>query len=336
MKTLAHFGILSTFLCGVYGWGATGHEAVGYIAMQFLSPKALASVQSSLGATYSETLGVAAPISFHLSWADTVRSEAAYSWYSVYSCNNVHVFLFRSAPFHFVDAEDNPPTSCSVSKTRDCGSGNYILTAIANYTNRVVETSLAAMQRQEALKFLDHFLGDVTQPLHVEALEVGGNDIDATCTNLHAVNSGMINKLLPANYSDSVTTWANALAKRIKTGTFNGVDVSTWISCSSTTTPAKRSTIEDDISSLIEGGLESRAVTPLACPLAWVACPLAWAQDANKFDCSFVFNFKTGTDLCTSSYYTNVVPLIETQIAKSGYRLAAWLNVLFDGATNLP
>ncbi|KAJ7689445.1 nuclease Le1 [Mycena rosella] len=304
---------------GVYGWGTVGHEAVGYIAMQFLSPKALAFVQSSLGATYSESLGVAAP------WADTVRSEAAYSWW-----------LCRSAPFHFVDAEDNPPTSCSVSETRDCG-GTCILTAIANYTTRVVETSLSATQRQEALKFLDHFIGDITQPLHVEALEVGGNDIDVTCsgssTNLHATwDTGMITKLLKANYANSVTTWANALATRIKTGTFNSAAVSSWISCSSTTTPVKRSpSIENDISNLIgsEEDLESRAVTPLACPLAW-------AQDTNKFDCSYVFSFKSGTDLCTSSYYTGAVSIIETQIAKGGYRLAAWLNVLFDGAINLP
>jgi hypothetical protein len=65
-----------------------------------------------------------------------------------------------------------------------------------------------------------------------------------------------------------------------------------------------------------------------------------------------VFNFTTGQDLCTSSYYTGAVPIachfpseygsplipsqIETQIAKQGYRLAAWLNVLFDGSTHLP
>ncbi|KAJ7170247.1 S1/P1 nuclease [Mycena crocata] len=307
MKTLAYFVVLTSFVCGAYGWGAVGHEAVGYVAMQFLSPKALAFVQSSLGATYSESLGVAA------TWADTVRSQAA------------------SAPFHFVDAEDNPPTSCSVSETRDC-SGTCILTAIANYTTRVVQTSLSATQRQEALKFLD-----ITQPLHVEALELGGNDIGVTCsgssTNLHAVNTGMITRLVSTNYSNSVTTWANALATRIKTGTFNSVKVSTWISCSSTTTPVKRSgTIEDDIAALVGPGeedLESRAVTPLACPLAW-------AQDSNKIDCSYVFTFKSGTDLCTSSYYTGAVPIIETQIAKAGYRLAGWLNVLFDGATNLP
>lgn len=36
------------------------------------------------------------------------------------------------------------------------------------------------------------FIGDIGQPLHVEAFEVGGNDIDAICakkkTNLHAVS----------------------------------------------------------------------------------------------------------------------------------------------------
>ena len=35
------------------------------------------------------------------------------------------------------------------------------------------------------------FIGDIGQPLHVEAYEVGGNEIDAVCggkkTNLHAV-----------------------------------------------------------------------------------------------------------------------------------------------------
>ena len=129
------------------------------------------------------------------------------------------------------------------------------MTAIANYTQRVVDTSLSATQRQEALKFIDHvrpsvlvpsesfrylqnaltytlytpnlltyyspvsvrtkstntntlralertvqFLGDIGQPLHVEAFEVGGNDIDAICggdkTNLHAVSSPSFFSLL--------------------------------------------------------------------------------------------------------------------------------------------
>jgi len=293
----------------VYGWGANGHMTVGLVAMNFLSPKALSFVKSSLGATYNESLGPAA------TWADDVRSETAFKW---------------SAPFHFVDAEDSPPTSCSVSETRDCADGLCILTAIANYTTRVVDTSLNAEQRQEALKFIDHFIGDIGQPLHVEALEVGGNDITATCngakTNLHATwDTGMITVLLAKSYGNSINTWASTLTTRIKSGAYESLAAG-WISCSSTTEPlSRRRSIEEDIA----GHLDRRAITPLACPLVW-------AKEANAFDCSFVFNFTTGEDLCTSSYFTGATPIIETQIAKQGFRLAAWLNVLFDGATNLP
>lgn len=42
-----------------------------------------------------------------------------------------------------------------------------------------------------ALKWIIHFLGDIHQPLHDEALEVGGNGIDVTydgeSTNLHHI-----------------------------------------------------------------------------------------------------------------------------------------------------
>jgi hypothetical protein len=308
---------LSLLAPRVYSWGEDTHMTIGFIAMQFLAPNALSFVQSSLGSTYDESLGPAA------TWADSVRDEAAYSW---------------SASFHFVDALDSPPNSCSVSESRDCAEGNCILTAIANYTTRVVDTSLSAMQRQEALKFLDHFLGDIGQPLHVENLDVGGNDIDAKCsgssTNLHATwDTGIPEKLLAANYSSSVETWANVLVERIQTGEYQSL-AADWISCSSTTTPlSQRRSIEDDVKEL----LKAPVVTPLACPLVW-------AQEANAFDCSFVFSYTGATsktltpteDLCTSSYYNGAVPIIEEQVAKQGFRLAAWLNVLFDGATNLP
>ncbi|KAF5339487.1 hypothetical protein D9758_015318 [Tetrapyrgos nigripes] len=322
-----------------YAWGAIGHEAVGYIAMEFLGPKTLSFVQSSLGSTYDRSLGVAA------TWADDVRSEKAYAW---------------SANLHFVDAEDNPPSSCSVSESRDCGNGQCILTAIANYTTRVVETSLSAMQRQEALKFLVsylliivnlsihwQFIGDIGQPLHVEADEVGGNDIDVTCagsrTNLHSVwDSGIINRLLSANYKNSVTVWADALISRIQTGDFRSL-TSQWLSCTSTTEPARRrelfatrtKTIEEDLKAFLNRNVSDaediiqRAITPLECPLVW-------AKESNAFDCSIVFSYTSFSDLCTSAYYTNSVPVIEEQIAKQGYRLAAWLNVLFDGSTMLP
>ncbi|KAG6918679.1 hypothetical protein DXG01_012497 [Tephrocybe rancida] len=83
------------------------------------------------------------------------------------------------------------------------------------------------------------FIGDIGQPLHVEAYEVGGNDVSVKCsgstTNLHSLwgncvpyagnyvilimcisDTGIITKLLAANYSSSVTTWASTLSTRIK------------------------------------------------------------------------------------------------------------------------
>uniref|UniRef100_A0A8H7Y2I7 Uncharacterized protein n=1 Tax=Psilocybe cubensis TaxID=181762 RepID=A0A8H7Y2I7_PSICU len=133
LRTSTLFVALSVAVPTAFAWGEDGHMAVGFIAMPFLAPKALSFVQSTLGAMYNESLGPAAP------WADDVRSEAGFSW---------------SSALHFVDAEDNPPTSCSVSESRDCGNGRCILTAIANYTTRVVDKSLSAEQIQEALKFL--------------------------------------------------------------------------------------------------------------------------------------------------------------------------------------
>ncbi|KAI0345867.1 nuclease Le1 [Trametopsis cervina] len=303
----------------VAAWGALGHQTVGYVAQTFLAPKALSFVQSSLGSTYNKSLGPAA------TWADDVKSETAYKW---------------SADLHFVDANDNPPTSCSVQETRDCGNGQCILTAIANYTVRVAQTSLSASQRQEALKFIDHFLGDIGQPLHVEALEVGGNDIDAKCsgssTNLHAAwDTGMLTKNVDANHGSSAQTYATYLVGQIQTGSFKS-STSSWLSCTSTTEPVnnKRATgsepsIERDVHAVLASRSADATITPLECPLVW-------ARESNAFDCSTVFPFTSNEDACTGTYYSKAVPVIDLQLAKQGYRLAAWLNTIFDGATNLP
>ncbi|KAE9397443.1 phospholipase C/P1 nuclease [Gymnopus androsaceus JB14] len=273
-------------LVRVYGWGAKGHEAVGYIAMKFLAPKASSFVETSLsGSTYHSSLGIAAP------WADEVRYRkgSGYAW---------------SAPLHFVDAEDDPPTECSVIQNRDCTDKGCILTAIANYTSRLIDTSLSDDERQEALKFVDHFVGDIGQPLHVEGMDRGGNSISVTCagerTNLHAVYDGIINKLLEDQYDNSVASWVDALTDRIQAST--------------------------------------RLFSPIGSIDDESNCPLIWAKESNAYDCTFVWSYKDDDDLCSDRERILLWcrPIIEMQIAKQGYRLAAWLNVLFDGETNLP
>ncbi|KAI0072489.1 nuclease Le1 [Panus rudis PR-1116 ss-1] len=310
----------------VAAWGALGHQSIGFIAQQFLAPNALSFVQKTLGSQYNFSLGPAA------TWADEVRSQPAFAW---------------SAPLHFVDAEDDPPTSCSVEEKRDCGSNNCVLGAIANYTVRVVESSLGAEQVQEALKFLDHFIGDIGQPLHVEAIEAGGNGISAICsgskTNLHSAwDTGILTKHVSQSHGGTAQTYAADLVQEIKTGSFKSL-ASSWLACSSTTEPVQTQTkrevkLEEDIWSFLTVSTTKMNANDLAKRdmITPLECPLIWASESNAFDCSTVFTFEPGQDLCTGSYFNAAVPVIDLQIAKQGFRLAAWLNVLFDGSTHLP
>lgn len=47
-------------------------------------------------------------------------------------------------------------------------------------TTRATDESLSAAERFDALKFVVHFVGDIHQPLHDEAINVGGNTINVT------------------------------------------------------------------------------------------------------------------------------------------------------------
>ncbi|KAN0135450.1 S1/P1 nuclease [Lactarius tabidus] len=266
---------------GVSAWGNLGHQTTGYLAMQFLTPSTLSTVQSILGSSFSFSLGPAA------TWADTVRSETAFKF---------------SAPFHYIDALDSPPTSCSVNYARDCGASGCVVSAIQNYTNRV-QTQTDPTQIQQALLFITHFTGDIGQPLHDENYEVGGNDIPAVCnggsTNLHAAwDTGMLTTNVNALYGGSAQTWASNLATRITSGEYASLAAG-WISNINT------------------------------AALSGTAVPLGWAQEANAYDCSVVFDFVTGQDLCTGTYFNNAIPVIDLQIAKQGYRMATWLNTIF-------
>jgi len=65
---------------------------------------------------------------------------------------------------------------------------------------------------------------------------------------------------------------------------------------------------------------------------------MTWASDANTYVCTNALKggvaaLETG-DL-GGSYYTGNTAVIQLLIAKAGYRLAAWLNLIHTGATSL-
>ncbi|KAK6542035.1 hypothetical protein TWF694_007806 [Orbilia ellipsospora] len=281
MKTAAVLAFsASLFAQGAYSWGAMGHATVAYIASNYMNGAAKTFV--------SHILDGATPASV-ASWADTYRYTAAGRF---------------SAGFHYIDAHDTVPHSCNIDLERDCGAEGCVVYAIANYTERVQMTNLTAIERTDALKFIIHFLGDITQPLHTENLDVGGNDITVqwgegskSKTNLHAIWDRQIPETLAGGSTDAVAEkFAKAIVKDIESGIYKDQKDS-WVSCDSITKGA--------------------------------ACPKVWAADANSFVCTVVLpngvDAVQGTDLSTE-YYEKAAPIARQQLAKGGYRLGMWLN----------
>lgn len=181
------------------------------------------------------------------------------------------------------------------------------MSALANYSTRAVTKSVGLTEQQKALKWVIHFVGDIHQPLHVENLEVGGNLINVTFngarTNLHAAWDTAIPQKLAGNFSlPTAEAWARNLTSEIKRGVYKK-ESRTW---------AK--------------GIKPRKPVDTA---------MLWATDANAFVCSTVV--PSGPEAVrnqeiSGAYYDAAIPVVTKQIAKAGFRLAAWLDAVVENA----
>ncbi|KAG9036901.1 hypothetical protein FS837_001573 [Tulasnella sp. UAMH 9824] len=151
----------------------------------------------------------------------------------------------------------------------------------------------------EALKFVVHFLGDVTQPLHAEAYEKGGNGISVKFNGrkkkLHW-DTDIITKLAGPDNQDSLDSWTSSIVTEINSGIYKDL-VSQWISCT-------------DINDAIN-------------------CATQWAIESNAFVCSYVLATDPAGKELSGSYYRGAASIVQEQIAKGGVRLAIWLNQIF-------
>ncbi|KAG8629381.1 hypothetical protein KVT40_003246 [Elsinoe batatas] len=289
MRTAALLPLALTSIPTVSAWGALGHSTVAFIAQNLVAPQTATWVKNILGVTTSTYL---VDVS---SWADSYRSQAGGGF---------------TSPFHFIDAQDSPPTSCNVDYNRDCTSSGCVVSAIANYTRRVTTTSLSKTERDYALRFIVHFLGDVHQPLHNENYALGGNDVDVTFAgsdrNLHGIWDTQIpERLRGASYTvDEAKAWAAELTTDVKSGAYAS-SAASW----------KIVDTEDAVNQALK-----------------------WSNEANDYVCTVVapkgWTAVQSGDLATNGYYASVTSTIELQIARAGVRLAAWLDQLSGAATS--
>lgn len=133
MATSTFILLILSLAASAQAWGVLGHATVAYIAQNYLSSETTTWAQGVLGDTSSSYLASIA------SWADDFRETKAGAF---------------SAPYHFIDAEDNPPTTCDVNFSRDCGTAGCSISAIANYTQRVGDGRLSATNTNQLVCFL--------------------------------------------------------------------------------------------------------------------------------------------------------------------------------------
>jgi hypothetical protein len=262
----------------VYAWGSVGHTLTGQLAQKLMKPETASKLAKILPTSFNGDVGRAT------TWADEVKRSKGYAGWS--------------GPLHYSDAEDSPPTACSYDYKRDCPDGNCVVGAIANYTQRLGCRNSQAV-REEAAKFLTHFLGDITQPLHLCGRDKGGNEakvkFDRKSSNLHSIwDTNMLEKKMKANFGGSQPRYLDYLLKMATTTR----EASKWSSC------------------LLKSGNVA------------LNCPVEWASDSDEMNCSAVWPAyeEDASQNFGEAYYTANIDVAERQVVKAGVRMAAWFD----------
>lgn len=179
-------------------WGQIGHRVTGAIAEKYLSPEASQRVQ----ALFPEHS--LAEIS---TFADEERSNPATFWQKT------------AGPWHYVTVPvGRSYIDLIAPKVGDAS------TALVQFSRTLSDSEASLKDKQRALHFIVHIIGDLHQPLHAgNGTDRGGNDRKVVFfwedSNLHRVwDSGMIDK-----QQLSYTEWTDWLSRKIDES-----DISAW------------------------------------------------------------------------------------------------------------
>lgn len=139
----------------VLSYGRVGHALSGAIAQELLNQDGLNLVTTLLGDKFNGKLSSAC------NWGDQIKSDHSYDW---------------AKKLHYINPiHDDPPRTCSYHPgPEDCADNICVTAAIHNFTNQLIHPT-PDTNKQEALLFLVHFIGDIHQPLHATGRQRGGN-----------------------------------------------------------------------------------------------------------------------------------------------------------------
>ena len=132
LLSLLFAAVLLALPSSLYAWGREGHAIVAQIAESRLTPKAKAGVAELLGKQSMSSVA---------SWPDSVRKERD-----------------ETSPWHYVDI---PYEMRAYDPARDGKNGDNVIAKIVDFANILNDRTRTKNDREEALKFLIHFVGDL-------------------------------------------------------------------------------------------------------------------------------------------------------------------------------
>lgn len=248
-------------------WGKTGHRVIGAIAERLVSRHTRHAIAAILG---PESIAEAS------TWPDFERSNPDAFWQK------------EAGPYHYVTV----PAGKTYAEVGAPPEGDAV-TALAKFVVTVRDTTAPLAERQLALRFIIHIVGDLHQPLHAgNGTDKGGNDVKVVFhrepTNLHAVwDSGLIDQE-QLSYSE----WTTWLLRRIspeQRRDWRATDPKVWIG-------------------------ESTAVRDKIYPERPAETPGKPAADKIDLGFGYIYAWSATRDL---------------RLEQGGVRLAAYLDALF-------
>jgi hypothetical protein len=181
---MKHKIILTTIIVftslSVMAWGQIGHRVVGKIAENYLSPEAKKAIKAILG---NESLAVAS------TFMDEVKSDDTY--------DHTHAWHYTTIP--------NGETYATCEKSEK----GEVVKAIEDMKAIITNAESTLEEKQVALRFLVHLVGDIHQPLHVgNGKDRGGNDYNIkwfySNSNLHRIWDSQLIEHKEYSYSELV------------------------------------------------------------------------------------------------------------------------------------
>ncbi|GAC15526.1 S1/P1 nuclease [Aliiglaciecola lipolytica] len=191
-----------------YAWGQIGHRVSGEIAELYLSAETKAKIDAIFPNSSLAEIST---------FADEMRSDPSEFWQKT------------SSPWHYVTVKHGTDYHAE-QHAPDVGDA---YTALLSFSATLKNEEASIQEKQLALHFIVHIIGDLHQPLHNgDGTDRGGNDVKLEFfwqdSNLHRVwDSGIID-----NQKLSYSEWTDWLSRKITPDmakTWRTTDPKVWI-----------------------------------------------------------------------------------------------------------